>query len=231
MNLHSKEEVMDYVWSYSRFYYYCLEQCEDLYREKMGFPCVMVLFNCLENISKSVANDYDSKFYDVICKLYEKNLITKKEYEFLNEGNFCMRKIRNLYAHKNIATIYFQNNDEREFLWPLTENETSLMIYSKISDIIFNLMIKIISCEFIGSAKNKFQYPLDDAIDKYDLKYKILTVEKMLELKGYPKSYISSDLDISAEAKIRLIDNSSDVNVYTALFASMVDKKENEKKK
>ncbi len=224
IKLHSKVEVADYIWQHSHFLHSCFVQCENLYREEKGFSCALILFNCLENISKSVVNDYDSSLYDIFNNLYKHNIITQKEYEFLNEGDFCVRKIRNLYAHKNIATIYFLGEFEgKEILWPLTENETSLMIYSKISDIVFNLMIKMVSSEFIDSIREKFQAPLDEAIDECILRYKILTSKELLLLKGYPEDYISDDLDIPEDVKIRLADNSPDLNINIHFYTQIVN--------
>ncbi len=234
MKLHTKTEVADYVWQYSHFYHSCLVQCEDLYREEKGFSCVTVLFNCLENIAKSVANDFDSSLFDVFCGLYEKHIITKKEYKFLNEGDFCIRKIRNLYAHKNLASINFLADFKgKELLWPLTENETSLMIYSKTSDIIFNLMLKMVSSCFIDSVKEKLQISLDNAIDKYSLKYIILTAKELLVLKGYPEDYISDALNMPEDIIIRLVDNSPDLNVNMYLYEQLINhlkQKENDNK-
>lgn len=224
MKLYSKVEVADYIWQYSHFHHSCLVQCENLYREEKGFSCVTILFNCLENIAKSVANDYDSSLYNVFHQLYKKNIITEKEHAFLNKGDFCIRKIRNLYAHTNIAAINFWGDFEgKEILWPLTENETSLMIYSKISDIVFNLMIKLVSSGFIESVREKFQTPLDEAIDECNIRYVILTSKELLTLKGYPEYYISDDIDMPEDIKIRLIDNAPDLNVNLCLYTQLVN--------
>lgn len=224
MELHSKVEVADYIWQYSRFHHSCLVQCENLYREDMGFSSVMILFNCLENISKSVVNDYDSSLHDVFLKLYKQSIITEREHEFLNIGNFCIRKMRNLYAHENIAAIHFLADFEgKEILWPLTENETSLMIYSKISDIIFNLMVKMVSSAFIESVREKFETPLDAAIDECNIRYKILTSKELLLLKGYPEDYISEDIDISEDTRIRMLDNSPDLNINMHIYGQLVN--------
>lgn len=58
MALYSKSKVADYIYCHSRFLHSCLVQCEELYQHEMGFSCMMVLFNCLENISRSAINDY-----------------------------------------------------------------------------------------------------------------------------------------------------------------------------
>lgn len=235
MELYSKVEAADYIWQYSRFHHSCLVQCENLYREDKGFSSVMILFNCLENISKSVANDYDSSLYDIFLKLYKQNIITEREYEFLNIGDFCIRKIRNLYAHENIAAIHFLADFKgKEILWPLTENETSLMIYSKISDIVFNLMVKMVSSTFIGSVREKFVTPLDEAIDECNIRYKILMSKELLLLKGYPEDYIPEDIDMPEDMRIRMVDNSPDLNINMHIYSQIVNElkkgKDNDKK-
>lgn len=229
MPLHSKTTVADYIWCHSRFLHSCLVQCEELYRHNMGFSCVTVLFNCLENVSRSAINDYTSKLWDVFSFLYEKKYITLKEYEFLNMGNSCLRKIRNLYAHKNVASIYFiEPCSEGEYLWPLTENETSLMLYNKISDIVFNLMVKIVSINFIDTVKARFQISLDSSIDECHLKYKILSAKELLVLKGYPEDYIPDDLDIPEDAKLRMVDCAPDLNMNLPIYSALVDFLQNE---
>ena len=229
MKLHTKTEAADYIWQHSHFHHACLIQCENLFREEKGFSCIMVLFNCLENVVRSVVNDYDSMLCKVFKKLYLQNLITKKEYEFLNEGDFCIRKIRNLYAHNNIAAINFLGHFEgKEILCPLTENETSLMLYDRISDIVFNLMVKLVASGFIDSVKERFQQPLDEAIDKCNLRYRILTSKELLVLKGYPEDYIPDDIDIPEDARLRLVDNSPAVGINCNLYARIIHELQND---
>ena len=226
--LYDKSTVLDYLWQYSRFSAYCLDQGEELFRSEKGFSAITVLFNCLENISKSIVNDYNSSTYDIYQKLLDNGVITQIEHDFLNQGDNCIRKIRNYYAHKNIAAInYVTIENGREILNPLTEDTTSLLIYDKISDIVYNLILKMISSVFIEEVKNKFQISLDDNILACDIKLKFLTVKELLVLKGYPEDYISDDLDIPEDAKYRIIDNSPDVNIYMHILSGILGHKEN----
>lgn len=222
--LHSKSIVADYLYSHSHFLHSCLVQCETLYQQNLGFSCVTVLFNCLENVARSATNDYDSKLIAVFSSLYEKGHITEKEHNFLNEGDFCLRVIRNKYAHRNAAAINFVvQSDGGEELWPLTENDTSLMLYDKISDIVFNLMIKIVSTGYIDSVKERFKAPLDPYIEKCDLQYKTLTAKELLVLKGYPEDYIPDDLSMPEDAKLRLVDCAPDLNINLPFYSRLAD--------
>lgn len=228
-SLYDKNTVLDHLWQYSRFSASCLYQSEELFRAGKGFGAITVLFNCLENICKSVINDYNSNTFVIYQNLLDKGLITSMEHDFLNKGDNCIRKIRNYYAHKNITAIYYIHTENgHELLCPLTEDETSLLIYEKISDIIFNMIFKIICSCFIDEVKDKFQFSLDDVIWECNIKIKFLSVKELLLLKGYPEDYISDDLDIPEDAKYRIIDNSPDVNAYSFIL-SRIDSEKNTK--
>lgn len=217
-----KQTILDYLWSYSHFYSYCLSQSEELYRSKNGFSAITVLFSCLENISKSAINDYESNLFNVFKKLFDTGLITRAEYDFLNTGESCIRKIRNLYAHANITAINLvENQNDKEILYPLSEDKTSLLLYARISDIVYNLIIKLASCSFIEDLKQKFCISLDEPITKCHIKIKKLSVEELLILKGYPPNYISDELDIPEDAQYRIIDNIPDANVYTFILSEI----------
>lgn len=220
----SKSMILDYVWQYSRFYSQRLFECEQCYSEEKGYAAITLLFSCLENICKSVVNDYDSSFYDVVKKLKEDLIISEVEYRFLNQDEFCIRKIRNLFAHANIAAINLVNQeDNKDILYPLTEEVTCILLYERISKIVFNLILKIISSHFFIELREKIQINLDSDIEKCKLEFKILTSKEMLSLKGFPEDYISDDLGIPEHAKIRIIENSSDINIYKKIFKNLLD--------
>ena len=220
--MNDKSTALDYLWIHSRFNAICLCQSEELYREGKGFSAVTVLFSSLENVAKSVVNDYNSNLQTVFKKLFDAGVITEIEHEFLNVGDACMRKIRNLYAHANISSINLINTENgNEVLWPLTEDETSLLIYEKISDIIYNLILKCVCSNFIDEVKNKFSQPLDDIIMQCDLRFKMLSVKELLILKGYPSDYIPDDLDIPEDVKYRMVDNAPDLNVRMNILSQM----------
>jgi hypothetical protein len=221
MNIVEKNRVIEYLWLHSHFYGNKLYECEIYYDEEKGYTAVTLLFALLENVIKSVLNDYNSSFYNTLKELKNKCIITDIEYQFLNEDEFCIRKIRNLFAHANIANINLVNiESDREMLYPLTEESSCLLLYEKVSLVLFNIIMKIVSVDFLDSSK--FDIILDDEIKKCNLKFIILSSKEMLALKGYPEDYLSDDLDIPEDAKIRLIDNSSDLNMLKAIFEELI---------
>jgi len=229
VELYDKQTVLDYLWVHSHFNAMCLYQSEELYRLEKGFSAITVLFNCLENVSKSITNDYNSNLQQVFKKLFDDGIITAVEHDFLNVGDYCIRRIRNLYAHANIAAINLVNVENgKEILWPLTEDDTSLLLYGKVSDIVYNLILKMISSMFIDEVKNRFSFSLDNHILACDIRFKILSVKELLVMKGYPEDYISDDLNIPEASKYRLVDNSPDVGMYELIFSQLFKEKEND---
>lgn len=150
--IYEKSTVIDHIWQYSRYYGNLLISCENISKERdrNGHASLLYLFNILENIIKSQLHDYDARFIDAIKKLKAESYINDTEYDFLNNKNYGIRKIRNLLAHENLSryNIVFLFED-KELLFPLIKNETSIKIYDLTSKIIFNLMLKIISSNSI----------------------------------------------------------------------------------
>ena len=220
--MYSKQQVMEMVWMHSRFYHACLWQCEELYREGKGFASITVLFNCLENIVKSAINDYISRTVDIYRKIYLAGIITECEHVFLNDGPYCLRNVRNLYAHSNVASICVVQQDatSREIYSFLSEDETSLLIYEELSDIVYNLILKILVVNFIEEVRDKINILLDDEIQKVSLKFKILSSEEILKIKGFPQDYFSKCGDVPEHTKIRLLDNAPDLGVLGYILSN-----------
>lgn len=214
-NTFDKHTILDYLWSHSHFYSALLYECEELYRQNRGHAAILVLLSCFESISKSVVNDYDSSSFIIYQKLKEQGLFSETEYSFINIDEFCLRKIRNLFAHANISAINMVvEEDGEKILWPLTENETTILLYGIISDLVFNLILKMVSTTFVDEVRTKFSISLDEKIVSHKLIFRTLTSKELLVLKGYPEDYIPDNLGIPEDAKIRLIENAPDVNMY-----------------
>jgi hypothetical protein len=219
----SKSLVIDYLWLYSRFYGIRLSECENLYLQKSGYAAVTLLFGCLENISKSVISDFDSSFNEINKQLKKLSYITEEEYKFLNGNEFSIRKIRNLFAHANIAAIHLINyENKRQILYPLTEEKSCLLLYDKISLIIFYIILKLISSTFVTSRHEALEIDINKKIKECHLEFKICSSSEMLELKGFPRDYLSDDMGISEDAKIRLIENESDINIQKQIYKGML---------
>lgn len=183
-----------------------------------GHASLIYLFNILENIIKSQIKDYDINFIKAIDKLKSENYINEIEYEFLNNKNYGIRKIRNLLAHANLSkyNIIFLFED-KELLYPLTENETSIKLYDLTSEIIFNLMLKIVGNNFT----TPISVNLDENLNKFKIKIKEISAEQLLEYKSINYKTLPGWNEMPEIEKYRMAENASDVNHYVQIFQGL----------
>ena len=215
--IYEKSAVVDHIWQYSRYYGNLLISCEEISKEKNlnGHASLIYLFNILENVIKSQLHDYDTSFIKAIDKLKSQNYINNIEYEFLNNKEHGIRKIRNLLAHENLSkyNIIFLSEDEK-LLYPLTENETSIKFYDLTSKIIFNLMLKIISSNSIAP----ITIDIDKTIIDFKIKIEEISAEQLLEYKGINYRTLKGWNEMPEVEQYRMAENASDVNHYIELF-------------
>jgi hypothetical protein len=216
----SKQEIMDCLWQYSQFYYRKIYECEEFYNEGKGYSALMLLFVTFENIIKSVVCDYNSNFKGVAKKLKNRGIINDAEYKFINIDKYCIRKIRNLFAHANLGSINLVNNEKgRAILYPITEDDSCILLYEKIAYVVFLLIMKVISVSLIEGVKQKYEIDASDIIDSIDIQIRVLTVEEMLKLKGLSNDYLEVMNDMPKEHAIRILENTTSVDVYTHILS------------
>ncbi|QKF77199.1 hypothetical protein [Arcobacter defluvii] len=181
--MYTKQEVIGYIWQYSRYYGNLLISCEEIIKVEnfSGHDSLIYLFNILENIVKSQIKNYEQNFVKIIDELKERNYISEIEYNFLNNKEYGIRRIRNPLAHSNLSkyNIIFLFEDTK-LLFPLTEDATCTKFYEYFSDILFNLMLKIISNNFI----TPISINLDEDIKKLKIRIQEITPEELLSYKG-----------------------------------------------
>lgn len=221
---YSKGQIIDYVWQYSKYHGNLLSYCESIPKEGFGngFVALIFLFNLTENIFKDRTKDYDATFHNVINKLRDENIITVKECRFLNNGRNGIRRLRNLLAHSNLAKynlVFIE--DGKEILYPLVENETCLKVYDMVSEVLFNIMLKVVSVEFIDNVNIDIR--LDSKIDEIKINIKELSPEDILRLKGFDDfSQIPEWSSMNEVNRYRLAENTGDVNHYSHIFKALL---------
>ena len=224
-SFYSKYEVIEYLSVYSRFYAQRLFECEELFREEKGYVSVTMLFSILESIMKLTADDYDSPLYEIAKKLNNQSIISDEEHRFVSTDKYSVRKIRNLFAHANLFAINIVNiEDQKEILYPLTEEDSCLLLYKKLSGVIFNLILKIISRDFIDEVKNSINIDLSKSLLELKLDIKILTLNEMETLKGIPVNSIAK-LDIPYNQKLKILDEAPNVNIYVGILENLLSPK------
>ncbi|MGY3725366.1 hypothetical protein SAMN05421767_13517 [Granulicatella balaenopterae] len=138
-----------------------------------------------------------------------------------------LRKIRNLFAHANLERLnLIQIEDGKTIYYPLVEDESCLIIYDKISEIVFNMLLSIIY--EIKTAD------LDWNIQQVNLGIEEISVEKQYELLGFNEEDINKIKSVFSESEKRdgiasnnmwkMVHNSSNLNVLESIYAQMFKK-------
>lgn len=212
--LHLKSVVIDHVWLYSRYFGNHLAYLNEI--EENGSASLVYLFNLLENIHKSYVDDYESNFQNVVKATFESGLLTQIEYEFLNNKLNGIRKLRNIFSHANLSQFSFQFENDAT-IYPLTENENCQLLYSKISDIIFNIILKL------AIAQLNVNLPVNTHTAIKSLKYKIVTLtpEDILLDKGIDPLTLDGWKTLTNSEKYRHAENASNVNVIAHMFSAI----------
>lgn len=105
-------------------------------------------------------------------------------------------------------------------MYPLTEEDSCLLLYNKLSSIIFNLIFKIISRDFIDEVKNNINIDLSKELLTLKLDIKTLTLNEMEALKGIPVNSVAK-LDIPYNKKLKILDEAPYVDVYASIFENL----------
>jgi len=221
--MYSKNKVSEYIFHYSRYYGNLLGNCENISNDNNGHASLIYLFNLLESVIKSQINDYDISFINAIKKLKTEQYINEIEYNFLNNQETGIRRIRNLLAHANLAkyNIVFLNV-EQDILYPLTENDSCIKLYNLVSELLFNLILKI-----VYKNDQRILINIDEGINNFKIEIKEVTPEKLLEYKGIFYKDIKGWDNLREDDKYRMVENTSDVNMYISLFNRIEDAKIN----
>ncbi len=215
MELYSKEYVIEYIWIYSRFYGNNLSDCESQYRVGNGYTALILLFATVENICKSIIGNYDENFINVVSNLKVGGIITEEEEKFLSKNEISLRKIRNMFAHCNLIQL---NIVENGIYYPLTEKDSCLFLYEKISDITYNILLNIISSRF----NVELRISLDNILSQFEINIKELSSEEYLSLIGFNSNDINRLKQINNDNDLlRLADNSSNIAIYEAIFKEL----------
>ena len=141
----------------------------------------------------------------------------------MNNQETGIRRIRNLLAHANLAkyNIVFLNV-EQDILYPLTENDSCIKLYNLVSELLFNLILKI-----VYKNDQRILINIDEGINNFKIEIKEVTPEKLLEYKGIFYKDIKGWDNLREDDKYRMVENTSDVNMYISLFNRIEDAKIN----
>jgi len=207
-----KHNLIHFLNYYSKYYCRTFIECENLFELQKGHFALFNLLTLFENICKSKINDYEITFNNLNIKLEKEGFISEAELKFINDNEVGLRKIRNILAHANLSKYDLEINSE-PITYPFTENETCLKIYNDVSEIICEILLKILSKEKENSIN------IDDKIGK--LNYRIITrkPEELMVFKGLDLKEEFDELDESS--KYRLLENSENALILAEIFKGL----------
>lgn len=222
--MYSKGEVIDYIWQYSRYYGDLLGQSNLIYTEEIGAHSALInLFNLTEIILKSKIDNYNINLYGAVERLNSDGIINDVEAKFLNDKNTGMRGIRNKFSHANLSKYNFRFEEEPNVLYPATEISTCEILYKKLSDIIYNIILKVVSSDLIVN----LEFDLDNDINNCKFTIEELSAEDILRFKGVDyRSFGSEWTEMTEAKKYILAENASDVNVLKSILTNLFVKEE-----
>ncbi|ELK2079317.1 hypothetical protein RUX26_003862 [Vibrio alginolyticus] len=210
----TKSQVIDYVWQYSRYYGDQLAFLVDI--EENGSASMVYLFNLLENVLKIHVDDYDENFQNVVKKSYKSGLLTKVEHDFLNNKKSGIRKLRNIFAHANLSKFNIRFGNEN-VLYPLSENDNCKLLYEKLSDILFNIVLKVAALELALD----IPVNLERDIKLLNLSIVEYTPEDILIEKGIDPSMLPEWNNLKESDKYRHAENAQNVKVLSHIFSKL----------
>jgi len=126
------------IWMYSNFFGEMVQMAERLHSENEGYAAILVLFNLIEAVCKSLRQNSNNGVASDIQWLFENEYITEDDYVFLN-GENGVRKIRNLIVHKDIYEYCFEDI-QNNIAYPFADMETWNMIYRSYSPRIIRIL-------------------------------------------------------------------------------------------
>lgn len=91
MDIHS---IIESMWLYSKYYSNLLSTVVRLRENGESYAALLVLFNMMELVFKSIREDDTHNLIDDVNWLYDNGLLTENEKQFINSEN-GVRTIRN----------------------------------------------------------------------------------------------------------------------------------------
>lgn len=227
--MYNKHDIIDIIWQYSRIYGNRLSYCERYFQDGEGYSSLLILFETTENICKSIIGDYDSSFYNVVEALKSKNFISEEEHKFLSTNENSLRLIRNKFAHANLSKFNLVINEfGKNIYYPLSDEESCLMLYKIISDFTFNILLNLISDTLVAGPRSN----LDKELSNFKINIKELSSEESLRLLGVKTEDIQKlKKNCDDNELFRSFDNSSSIVVLQKILEKLLNIGEDNKPK
>lgn len=134
--------MIDEIWQYSRYYGDMLFTALRLHDDEEDYAAILVLFNTMELICKSVRENYNQNFLEDLSDLKNKNILSEENYEFLANKESGIRGIRNIMAHRDAYQYCLEDSNGKAL--PFAEVGTWTIIFESYTLKIIKILYEII---------------------------------------------------------------------------------------
>ena len=118
-----------------------------------------------------------------------------------------------------MAINIVQEENGRDIYYPLSENESCLLLYKLISALVFNVLLDVVKSNILLSVSDE----LEELLLNYNIKIVELTAEETLKLQGMAETDIlKMNTFVDENTMMRLADNGSNVDVLAEIFKGLV---------
>lgn len=136
-------EMIDEIWQYSHYYGDMLSTALRLHDNEEDYAAILVLFNTMELICKSVRENYNKNFLEDLSYLKDKNILTEENYGFLANKEYGIRGIRNVMTHRDAYQHCLE--DSNGMALPFAEVETWTIIFKNYAPRIIKILYEVIN--------------------------------------------------------------------------------------
>lgn len=136
-------EMIDEIWQYSHYYGDMLFTALRLHDDEEDYAAILVLFNTMELICKSVRENYNQNFLEDLSDLKDKNILTEENYEFLANKEYGIRGIRNIMTHRDAYQHCLEDSNGKAL--PFAEVGTWTIIFESYAPRIIKILYEVIN--------------------------------------------------------------------------------------
>lgn len=130
------------IWLFSKCYSDLIRTSCRLYNSGEWYAACLVLWNVTELVIKAALGDYGKNFnHDIEC-LRDHGIITEEEYNFFENSDFGIRKIRNIMAHRD--AYEYALVDSHGITYKFSEDDTWRIIFEKNATTIVGILYHVV---------------------------------------------------------------------------------------
>lgn len=135
------EKIQDRIWQFSKYYSEMITTSVRLNEIGESYAALLILFNTMELLFKSVRQRDDTNLVNDIMWLKDNGYITDEDFSFLNDKNTGIRDLRNKMTHKDCYEYCIEMNEKA---YPFADKETWDMMFELIFAPLLLIFYKVV---------------------------------------------------------------------------------------